>query len=61
MVGGISEFVLSVETECFDPRSNQWTYVARMQRPRSGLGLALVDKCIFAVGGYDGVVRLSIG
>ena len=37
--------------ECFDPETDEWTLVAEMEKPRSGLVLMAVDHFIYAFGG----------
>jgi N-acetylneuraminic acid mutarotase len=43
----------------FDPRLNSWQELSSMRTPRSELGLALLDGCLYAVGGWDGHSRLA--
>jgi kelch-like protein 20 len=40
--------------ERFDPKSGQWDPVVAMNCRRSGVGLAIVNGLIYAVGGFDG-------
>ena len=37
----------------YDPKLNQWTDVAPMLSRRKHLGVAVLDNCIYAVGGRD--------
>ncbi|XP_036358022.1 kelch-like protein 5 [Octopus sinensis] len=37
--------------ECFDPETEEWTLVAEMEKPRSGLVLMAIDHYIYAFGG----------
>lgn len=51
-------FVLSV---CrYDPQTDVWTAVAPMSISRDAVGVCLLGDRLFAVGGYDGQVYLSI-
>jgi kelch-like protein 19 len=38
---------------------NRWELVAPMNMPRIGLGCAVVNRLMYAVGGYDGNTRLN--
>ena len=38
---------------------NRWELVAPMNMPRIGLGCAVVNRLMYAVGGYDGNIRLN--
>ena len=37
--------------------SNQWCNIASMSTRRSSVGVAILNGCVYAVGGYDGVAR----
>ena len=37
-------------TECYDPVTKQWTTVASMNHPRSGLGVCTCYGAIYALG-----------
>ena len=43
----------------YDPQSDRWSYIAQMATPRIGVGVATVNRLLYAVGGYDGTNRLS--
>ena len=43
----------------YDPKSNQWTYVAPMQVKRKHLGVAVIDNYLYSVGGRDENFELS--
>ena len=45
--------------ECFDPETNQWSAVVAMNSRRSGVGLAVVNGQLLAVGGFDGTTYLK--
>lgn len=38
---------------------NRWELMASMNLPRIGLGCAVVNRLLYAVGGYDGQSRLN--
>nr|7ONA_A Chain A, SAKe6AC [synthetic construct] len=40
--------------EAYDPETDEWSFVAPMTTPRSGVGVAVLNGRIYAVGGYDG-------
>nr|7ON8_A Chain A, SAKe6AR [synthetic construct] len=40
--------------ECYDPETNEWSLVAPMNTRRSGVGVAVLNRLLYAVGGYDG-------
>ena len=37
--------------------TNQWSNIASMSTRRSSVGVAILNGCLYAVGGYDGVAR----
>lgn len=39
--------------ECFDPHTNRWTLCASMSKRRGGVGVAVSNGFLYAVGGYD--------
>nr|XP_057946765.1 kelch-like ECH-associated protein 1A isoform X2 [Doryrhamphus excisus] len=39
---------------CYNPMTNQWSQRAPLNTPRNRLGVAVVDGCIYAVGGSQG-------
>ena len=43
----------------FDPETDTWTVIAPMATRRIGVGVAVVNRLLYAVGGYDGVNRLA--
>jgi len=43
----------------YDPLTDRWTEVASMETCRIGVGVAVVNRLLYAVGGFDGVNRLS--
>ena len=42
----------------FDPDTDEWTQVEAMATRRIGVGVAVVNRLMYAVGGFDGVNRL---
>lgn len=45
--------------ERYNPRTNQWSPVVAMTSRRSGVGLAVVNGQLMAVGGFDGTTYLK--
>uniref|UniRef100_UPI003467EF7F SAKe6EEtal n=1 Tax=synthetic construct TaxID=32630 RepID=UPI003467EF7F len=45
--------------EAYDPERDEWSLVAPMNTRRSGVGVAVLDGHIYAVGGYDGHTHLN--
>lgn len=43
----------------YDPEKDQWQLVAPMLTRRIGVGVAVINRLLYAVGGYDGANRLS--
>lgn len=43
----------------YDPERDQWQLVAPMLTRRIGVGVAVINRLLYAVGGYDGANRLS--
>ncbi|XP_054287348.1 kelch-like protein 12 [Macrosteles quadrilineatus] len=43
----------------YDPALDMWLEMASMLVPRSELGLAMLDGCVYAVGGWEGSFRLD--
>lgn len=46
--------------ERFDPLSSEWTMVAPMSRPRTGLSVAVLNGFLYSVGGHDGSGYLNL-
>ncbi|XP_071567565.1 kelch-like protein 5 isoform X2 [Temnothorax nylanderi] len=56
-VGGLSGdipicFCLNT-VECYDPHTNKWTPCAPMSKQRGGVGVGVVNGCLYALGGHD--------
>ena len=45
----------------FDPEEDRWTSVKPMHTKRLGVGVAVVNRLLYVVGGYDGTERLGSG
>lgn len=43
----------------YDPENDKWSPVAPMSTSRIGVGVAVVNRLLYAVGGFDGGQRLS--
>jgi hypothetical protein len=43
----------------FDPTGNDWRAVAPMSKRRCGVGVAVLNNLLYAVGGHDGVSYLN--
>ena len=44
--------------ECYDFKTEQWHQVAEMNSRRCRAGVAVLDGCIYAVGGFNGSLRI---
>lgn len=45
--------------ECYNPLTNNWTYITPMGTKRSCLGICAFDGLLYVCGGYDGASCLS--
>lgn len=43
----------------YDPERDSWQLVAAMLTRRIGVGVAVINRLLYAVGGFDGTHRLS--
>jgi kelch-like protein 19 len=43
----------------YDPEEEKWSAVAPMHQARLGVGVAVVNRLLYAIGGYDGHNRLA--
>lgn len=43
----------------YDPERDSWQLVAPMLTRRIGVGVAVINRLLYAVGGFDGTHRLS--
>ena len=46
--------------ERFDPVANEWAMVAPMNKPRTGLSVAVLDGFLYSLGGHDGSGYLNL-
>ncbi|NXA09765.1 KLH18 protein, partial [Sapayoa aenigma] len=59
-VGGLNSAGDSLNVvEVFDPIANRWEKCQPMATARSRVGVAVVNGLLYAIGGYDGQLRLS--
>ncbi|NWI31216.1 KLH18 protein, partial [Sula dactylatra] len=59
-VGGLNSAGDSLNVvEVFDPIANRWEKCQPMTTARSRVGVAVVNGLLYAIGGYDGQLRLS--
>ncbi len=45
--------------ERYDPQTNEWRMVAPMNKRRCGVGVAVLNDLLYAVGGHDGQSYLN--
>ena len=43
--------------QVYDPKTNEWRYIAPMSTRRSSVGVGVLGGLLYAVGGYDGASR----
>lgn len=43
----------------YNPEEDRWTLVQQMHYKRLGVGIAVVDRLLYAIGGFDGKERLK--
>ena len=48
-----------MHTSRYDAENDKWTDIASMSTRRIGVGCAVLNRLLYAVGGYDGENRLS--
>ncbi|XP_016663760.1 kelch-like protein 3 [Acyrthosiphon pisum] len=55
-VGGYNDETDKVlnSVECYDPTTDSWTSIAKMQVRRCSVGVRVLDGILYALGGYDG-------
>ncbi|XP_054847227.1 kelch-like protein 18 isoform X2 [Eublepharis macularius] len=59
-VGGLNSAGDSLDVvEVFDPIANHWAQCQPMTTARSRVGVAVLNGLLYAIGGYDGQLRLS--
>ncbi|XP_057313441.1 kelch-like protein 20 [Hydractinia symbiolongicarpus] len=59
LIGGETRSQVFDSMECYSFHDSKWLQMAKMSRPRDGLGVATYDGKIFVSGGYDGQDALS--
>ncbi|CAF1190894.1 unnamed protein product [Adineta steineri] len=58
-VGGWCSGDAIASVEMYDPSNNEWRTVAPMSKRRCGVGVAVLNNLLYAVGGHDGVSYLN--
>ena len=53
-LGGVSEHETLGNVECYDPETDRWVVdvIPQMRYRRSGVGVAVLQGLLFAIGGY---------
>lgn len=54
ILGGVSEHETLGNVECYDPETDRWVVdvIPQMRYRRSGVGVAVLQGLLFAIGGY---------
>ena len=61
VAGGFNGSIYLDTVESYNPDTDEWTYMSRMSRVRSGISmLAYDDRYLYVVGGFNGQLRLSL-
>ena len=58
-IGGFDDSSPLDSVERYDPKTNQWTYVAKMTTCRGGVGAGAMGGRLWAVGGHNGEQYLN--
>lgn len=58
-VGGWCSGDAISSVERYDPQTNEWKIVAQMNKRRCGVGVAVLNDLLYAVGGHDGQSYLN--
>jgi kelch-like protein 20 len=58
-VGGWCSGDAISSVERYDPQTNEWRMVAPMSKRRCGVGVAVLNDLLYAVGGHDGQSYLN--
>lgn len=61
IVGGFNGQEVLSSAEVFDPDTKQWSFIRSMRSPRSGVSLIAYRDCLYALGGFNGYIRLNTG
>lgn len=59
IVGGWCSGDAIASVERFDPQTSDWKMVAPMSKRRCGVGVAVLNDLLYAVGGHDGQSYLN--
>ena len=59
LVGGWCSGDAIASVERYDPQTNEWHMVAPMSKRRCGVGVAVLNDLLYAVGGHDGQSYLN--
>ena len=59
VVGGWCSGDAISSVERFEPRNNEWRMVSPMLKRRCGVGVAVLNNLLYAVGGHDGQSYLN--
>ena len=59
LVGGWCSGDAISSVERYDPQTNEWRMVAPMSKRRCGVGVAVLNDLLYAVGGHDGQSYLN--
>lgn len=59
LVGGWCSGDAISSVEKYDPQTNEWRLVAPMSKRRCGVGVAVLNDLLYAVGGHDGQSYLN--
>ena len=59
VVGGWCSGDAISSVERYDPQTNEWRMVAPMNKRRCGVGVAVLNDLLYAVGGHDGQSYLN--
>lgn len=54
VVGGYCNGHWMAQAECFNPFTNQWTVIAPLTFPRTGIAAATLKGEVYAIGGFNG-------
>lgn len=60
-MGGFNGQEVMRSAEMFDTRYNQWSYIPQMISARSGVSLVVYENSLYALGGFNGYIRLTSG
>ena len=58
-MGGRDDCTELSSAERYNPNTNTWSPIVAMMSRRSGVGLAVVNGQLYAVGGFDGTTYLK--